>query len=96
MKGILLLERLGPGLRLTVALFLALALVASLAAYGSTDGSYWYWDGAAWYGPYASWNTVSNVATGALNKAGGLTTLAVLGTLGLAGTGLIIRRSRHS
>ncbi len=32
MKGLLLLERLGPGLRLTVALFLALALLISLAA----------------------------------------------------------------
>ena len=74
--------------------------------YWSGWGTY-YWDPYHWdpvtgkYGtwvywsPYPSWSTVSDVATGALGSAGGLTTLAVLATLGLAGTGLMIRRSRH-
>jgi hypothetical protein len=44
----------------------------------------------------ASWTNASDVATGLLNTAGGLTSLGVLGTLGLAGTGLMIRRSRSS
>ena len=64
--------------------------------YQWSDGSLWYYDYTLGdYAPYP-YTTVSDTATGVLNTAGGLTTLAVLGTLGLAGTGLMIRRSRHS
>jgi len=57
-------------------------------------GTY-YWDpyNATWvyWSPY---RTVSDVATGILGSAGGLTSLAALATLGLVGTGLVIRRTR--
>jgi hypothetical protein len=58
-------------------------------------GTY-YWDpyNATWvyWSPY---RTVSDVATGILGSAGGLTSLAALATLGLVGTGLVIRRTRN-
>jgi hypothetical protein len=60
--------------------------------YGSSG--WWWWDGYNWtsYG----WNTVSNVATGALDTAGGLSSLGFIGVLGLGATSLMIHRTRRA
>ena len=57
-----------------------------------TDGYYWWpygWTVASGY-----YSAVSDVSAGALNGSGSVATLGVLATLGLAGTGLVIRRNR--
>ena len=71
------------------------------SCYTASDGWYYcHWTGWGTYywDPYSSqwiyWSPVSNVATEALGTAGGLTTLGTLATLGLVGTGLVIRRTR--
>src|SRR5215208_671618 len=57
-----------------------------------TDGYYWYPYGWAVAGGYYS--AVSDVSAGALNGTVSLATLGVLATLGLAATGLVVRRNR--
>jgi hypothetical protein len=61
--------------------------------YGSSG--WWWWDGYNWTA-YGAWNTASNVAAGTLDATGGLSTLGVIGVLGLGGTALVIRRTRTS
>ena len=54
-----------------------------------TDGYYW-----TYYG-WDTYTTVSNVSAEALNGTGRLASLGVLATLGLAGTGLVVRRNQR-
>ena len=59
------------------------------------SSGWWWWDGYYWTA-YGAYNTVSNVATGALDAAQERTMpLAILGSVALLGTaGVLIRRNR--
>ena len=57
------------------------------------SSGWWWWDGYYWTA-YGAYDTVSNVAAGALNTTGGLSSLGVIGVLGLGATALMIRRTR--
>ena len=61
------------------------------------SSGWWWWDGYYWTA-YGAYNTVSNVATGALDAAKGKTMpLVTLGALALVGTaGILIRRNRRN
>ena len=59
------------------------------------SSGWWWWDGYYWTA-YGAYNTVSNVATGALDAAQERSMpLAILGSIALLGTaGVLIRRNR--
>ena len=59
------------------------------------QGGWWWWDGYDWTPPGLA-NTVSNVATDTLNTTGGLSSLGVIGVLGMGATALMIRRTRRA
>ena len=59
------------------------------------SSGWWWWDGYTWTA-YGAYNMVSNVAAGAMNTTGGLSSLGVIGVLGMGATVLMIRRTRTS